>query len=94
MDRLHDIKNRIVALNTAFQRLSEKMQTVQDENNDLKEELDRLKKITFERKKQIEIAKMANQFQAETPDTTKLKRELDKYIREVDLVLDALKNQE
>ena len=93
-DRLQLILLRIKKLKELQRKTAKQCIDEQAKNKLLIEENEALKKINFEQKKQIEIASIANQLSGEEPNSDKIKRKLDKYIREVDAVINALKEME
>ncbi len=94
MDRLEKIIARIQQISLQLERQKNLIHNLEEENRALKEKLDELKTANFTLKKQFDIANMANQFHAESQDATKLKRQIDRYIKEVDVVIEALKHIE
>jgi len=94
MDRLQKILSKIHRISAQLSKQKVLIHNLEEENSLLKSKLDELKTTNFELKKKFDIANMANQFHAETQDTIKLKRKLDKYIKEVDQVIEALKQLE
>lgn len=94
MDRLKKILDKINQITAQLKQQKDLIHNLEEENTNLKTKLDELKTNNFELKKQFDIANMANQFHAETQDSTKLKRKLDRYIKEVEQVIEALKHIE
>lgn len=93
-ERLQLILLRIKKLKSRQADFENDLAKSHEENKLLKEENEALKKINFEQKKQIEIADIANQLSDEDKNSDKIKRKLDKYIREVDAVINVLKKTE
>lgn len=91
-ERLQYILLRIKKLQNVIQEQQTELARLRDENNELINQRNALKKTNFEQNKKIEIANIANQLSDEKSDATK--RKLDKYIREVDAVITALKKME
>jgi len=89
--RLVAIKKKLEQLKAGYDAMKDDRQTALDENIILKQELEALKTTNFELTKKIEIAEMAGQLQDEEAGSDELKLKLDKYIREVDAVVKALK---
>ena len=93
-ERLQLILLRIKKLKSLQESFENELDSLQQKNKQLAEENEALKKINFEQKKQIEIATIANQLSDEESPSDEIKRKLDKYIREVDAVIAALKQME
>ena len=93
-ERLQLILLRIKKLKSLQDGFENELDSLQQKNKQLAEENEALKKINFEQKKQIEIATIANQLSDEESPSDEIKRKLDKYIREVDAVIAALKQME
>ena len=93
-ERLQLILLRIKKLKSLQEGFEKELDSLQQKNKQLAEENEALKKINFEQKKQIEIATIANQLSDEESPSDEIKRKLDKYIREVDAVIAALKQME
>lgn len=92
--RLEQILARMAKLNDRLRANAHAVERLTAENKTLKEELEKAKKINFETNKKVEIANMASQLSAKTPTSQSLKQRMDKYIREVDQVIEALKQMD
>lgn len=89
-ERLQYIQLRLKHLKAQYIAQNNLMQELKNENKELKEEIERVKKSNFELKNKIDIADIANQF-GENQSRTDLKYKVDKYIREVDAIINELK---
>ncbi|MBX2844643.1 MAG: hypothetical protein KTR13_00400 [Saprospiraceae bacterium] len=89
--RLITIKEKLQQVLQQYELIRERHEMLHQENIQLKEELNGLKKTNFEISKKIEIAEMANQLLSEDENSDVLKTKVDKYIREIDAVIKALK---
>ncbi len=93
-ERIELIKLRLKKIRASVAEQQLELTQLQLKNKQLEVELEELKKGNFELKKQIKIANMANQLGNELHQSSALKQQLNKYIREVDSVIDALKHME
>lgn len=89
--RLQAIKQKLEKISVGYTTVKAEQETALAENISLKQELEALKTTNFELTKKIEIAEMADQLLNEDGGNDELRAKLDKYIREVDAVVKALK---
>ncbi len=93
-ERVQLLELRIKKIKSGIVQQQEELLRLRARNKSLENELEDAKKANFELKKQIEIAKVANQLKSDKNYSKKLKQQITKYIREIDSVIEMLKTLE
>lgn len=82
---------RLVDLQSSLKR---KLNLLENENRTLNMTIDLLKKEKQDLVEKLDVAHVAGQLQVDEANTELLKKQLDKYIREVDSVISGLKKMD
>ncbi len=89
--RLKSISEKIQKLIKKYNEAIDTNRNLLIENESLRKEIDDLKKINFEMGKKVEVSKIAGQLSESGNGNEELKKKVDKYIREIDVVIKGLK---
>jgi hypothetical protein len=87
-----NLKDKIFQLITIHEKLKEEKKIKDDECNDLKEELVKIKNINTELERKFENLKIAKVIEMTSQDTHKTKLQLNKIVREIDNCIALLNN--